>query len=345
MQTGFARKLAFTCVVVIAFFGCAEALVRLALGGRLPSLGDVQRSLAEPAETLPGAPGLDEIVCLEDEAGPIDPVELPDSGPIRLVVTGDSVAQGVGASREELGVAPRLGVRVGERLGRPVEARIAGVMGAEYCEVARWTRQALEDPEIHAVVHFVFADDLHRYARMWLRGQVLFLPNRIVDPTLRAAATHSFLVNLAWFEISKRRPPAEESKTLQPSTETQQDFQRTQRILQDQARAVGKPLLIVLVPATDHPLGCGEDSRMTHPMTRTMCLDLDLMAALLADAEVDALDLREIWDEGELRAPADEAAALEAGGYAVHPDDVGHDMLAEAIAPALIARMRQHGLR
>ncbi len=344
MQTGFVRKLAFTCVVVVAFFGCAEGALRLGFRGRLPSLGDVQRSLAEPMETLPGAPGMDEIVCFEDQGDPA-PWQPPDRGPIRLVVTGDSVAQGVGASREELGVAQRLGVRLGEGLDRPVEARSLGVMGAEYCEVARRTRRALEDPEIDAVVHFVFADDLHRYARMWLRGQVLFLPNRIVDPTLRAAATHSFLVNLAWFEISRRRPPAEESKTLQPSTETQQDFQRTLLALQEQARAMGKPLLIVLVPATDHPLGCGEDSRLTHPMTRTMCLDLDLMAALLADAGVAALDLRTIWDEGALRAPPAEAEALGSGGYAVHPDDVGHDMLAEAIAPALLEKMKRHGLR
>jgi len=72
-----------------------------------------------------------------------------------------------------------------------------------------------------------------------------------------------------------------------------------------------------------------------------MKVDLDMMAGQLEASGLPFLDLRRIWHGRPPRYPVAEAEAFaHGGGMPVHPDAVGHKLLADAILPALVQALR-----
>jgi len=251
-----------------------------------------------------------------------------------LWVTGDSVAKGFGVAEKD-GVAARLGRHLSGHLGAKVQVRNLAINGAGFCLYMSHLLTRLEEgPAPDALVLLLFADDLEHRAMMAVGDGVVAFPDRIESPAGRALAENSYLANLTWM-VSLM---ANQGKVPQRfiGSRGRKIFVGTMKLLVQQVQMARIPLVTALVAPTGLHL-CPKDP---PPASRCRWLDKDmtLMAALLTEAGVPFLDLRELWKgKNNKLILADELERMrQSPEIAVHPSSEGHELLAKKIWATLV---------
>ena len=254
--------------------------------------------------------------------------------PHNLWVTGDSVAKGFGVAQKD-GVAERLGRRLSDHLGARVQVRNLAINGAGFCLYMSHLLSRMEEgPAPDALVLLLFADDLEHRAMMAVGDSVVAFPDRIQSPTGRALVENSYLANLTWMVSLMANQDKVPQRFI--GTRGRKIFVGTMKLLVQQVQLARIPLITALVAPTGLHL-CPENP---PPASRCRWLgqDMALMAALLTEAGVPFLDLRELWkgkDEGLIL--ADELERMRnSPEIAVHPSAAGHKLLAEKIWASLV---------
>lgn len=337
------RKFWIASVLVCAGLVAALVLLEISLRlvySRLPSLAALEdsdyellRRDAAGADRLAGP--LESMLCRGDAVRRIAPGKQakPAPGSFKLVVAGDSVVAGHGLEYED-GVAELLQKRLQKRIRRPTRLTKLGLPGGGICHVVSAGRRALERGA-DALVAVLFADDLENHQVLETRGEVVAFPGNIAGPRTRFLASHSYLANMVWLaSLTRRQRP-----TAHTNSDESKLFVELVGDLVARARMKKTPLVLVLLA----PTGLPHCPTPEPPGSRCtwMRKDMDLMASLLTAHGHVFVDLRTIWDGLPPRYPVREGSAfLRGGGMAIHPDGKGHQMVADAILPALIRALK-----
>ncbi|MEL6343893.1 MAG: SGNH/GDSL hydrolase family protein [Myxococcota bacterium] len=240
----------------------------------------------------------------------------------QLWVIGDSVSWGMGVKPAET-YAQMLGERFAEETGQGVRLRNLSMPGAGFCMILRRLNTELSRATPDAVVMGLFADDLEAYALLAYDGHLIALPDTIQRPPLRWLAGRSYLVNIAWFAVATRQ----DGPLRFIDGNGRGAFTRHMGRVLDRLEDKGVSVVIALIP----PVGaadCPPDPPLKS-RCRWMLDDLDLLAEMVDELGVEAVDLRELWAEGDSRAMG--LAVEQTLELVIHPNADGHRALSEAI--------------
>ena len=282
---------------------------------------------------------------MEDLAGPLESLHCngsvllgrsegspakPTAKDFRLAVVGDSVVAGVGAEPGH-GVADLLSSKLQQRTGRSTELVQLGLPGGDICDVVGMARSELVH-RVDAMVLVLFADDLQNYKMMNFNSKLIAFPEKISGWFPRVLATNSYLANFVWLATLPY---------TQSSWRTSGDFSRLfvelVESLVARAKAQNTPLVVALLAPAGLPY-CPRHSP-SESFCGWMKRDMDLMARLLDALGMPYVDLRTIWDDRPPLYDKEEEGAFHGpavGGMAIHPSTKGHEVLADAIMPALL---------
>lgn len=254
--------------------------------------------------------------------------------PVKLWFTGDSVTRGMGV--HPLEAFPEVVAdQLAETLGREVVLTNLAYSGAGYCGVLNAVHQHLSAAAPDLVVVVLFSDDLENRAMLRVGGEVVGFPSTVRQPVARRLVRSSYLANLVWFSRIRR---AGDPPRRFVGHGGRRDFAEAQQKLEAEVTAAGGVVLRVILPAPGVPFcppGDDELDRCTW-----MVSDLDLMADMVEDLDMEAVDLREVWS-GFSSAPAipEELRNHDPGNLPVHPDKSGHIAIADALTPAVAAKL------
>jgi len=334
--------------VVFTIFGLlvAEGILRLVYP-QLPSLAALEESDLVMHEFRPSDSWPEtsqeawRFFCGEDSFlawnGPGEVRYGADEGEaLRVWFAGDSVTAGVGVHSSESFPA-LLGGRLAEATGRPILMRNLGIPGAGFCPVLM---QLYEHIRVYGypdlVVIGFFADDLEDRRMVNAGGRLVAFPARVPNAVLRTLVSHSYLVNLAWYAGISRgddhgSPFLGEENALRFSQAV--PMMVNQLALNDTAVVVA-----VLAPTGLHfcQPAQNEDSRCS-----ALGPAMDRIAALLGQAEIPFVDLRELWIGKKLMVVPHERN-VRRGETGVHPDSAGHHEISEAMWPAIEQALPQN---
>lgn len=251
-----------------------------------------------------------------------------------LWVIGDSFTDGVGAPQQQ-GFAWVLARLVAQAHGHPVQLVELGESGAGFCRAVQTAEAALREPAPpDLVVVQLFADDFETHTLMSIGGGVIRSPTTEPDPRVRRLVSRSYLANLLWFGQSLARGirPARHVDTA-----TQAWFRDHMARLRSSFAEAGIGLVVTLLAPTGLHLCPAE------PRPETRCAhfseDMVLIGNLLDEAGVPFVDLREHWLGKPEMVQGAELEAVHKGELeaAVHPDAAGHESIARALLPAVLA--------
>lgn len=336
MATSSLPRWPLAMVGTLVGLGLGEVLLR-ARSSTLPSLA----ALGEA--DLRWVPGDQSADCQEDRVQRIQAPARWDSGPgwgpsgtDPLVVwfAGDSLTHGSG-------LAPHAGWWEAVAQGlvttttRPVRAVNLSVPGASYCGARMQVEeQAATDPAPDLLLWGVFADDLVQHELLSVGGVPALLPS--AAPTaLRTLVSRSYLANLAWFTLDRRRVTAR-GRRIDPAGAAR--FRAAVQAVAGWAASQEVELLALLLP----PAGiasCPEIAAPDHSCA-WMVEDLERMHRELVGSGVGVLDLRDRFLAGDLRPIPREIEDVQEGrrDLELHPDETANREIARLTLQELAAR-------
>lgn len=331
------KKALLALVVLLAIFAAWEVILRVVYHPHLPSLAGVDRQQrADARHSSKGARDV-EVGC------PFGAFKLApatswraQARPFRLVVAGDSVVEGSGASSPDSGLVAVLGRMLRTIIGREVQVTNLGAQGSDYCNTTHRMRTQLMRQSADAAVLILFADDLIRFGGIAVGGETGMFPRQIKNPVVRVAASRSYVINQIWFAVRQASPAPVSPKLPPVRPQELSAFKTTLGTLVSRTRQNRGHLLVVLLAAPDRPLVAKH--RSAPPVSVAMDQHLDVMVGLLREAKIPFLDLSRIWDKQPNRISSKENNFPDQSG--IHPDDTGHALIAAAIFNALLPTLR-----
>lgn len=243
-----------------------------------------------------------------------------------LWAVGDSMTWGMGVAAADSYVH-QLARRLASERQAQVTVRNLAMPGAGFCQIVRQLNTGLQDGMPDVVLMGLFADDLEHRAWVAVDGETIGIPSQITHPTLRWWARRSHVVNLVWFAIAPRTAGARRfvDEASQAAIVTHL------RTLKERFEQNGTHFVVALlapVGFADCPPDAPADDRCGW-----MTDDLVLLRQLLDTADIDAIDLRTLWQPGEEAVlPQERNMPLP-----IHPNADGHTRIADAIWPHLSA--------
>jgi len=316
-----------------ASLGIATAIAEAGLRGSYPTLPSLaalhdRPDLMQPFLVEAGQRRRDDRVCDQVVREPRGrDVSYGSAEPVRtLWFVGDSMTSGMGVEPGQEWPA-QLAQRLQDRTQGQVVVRNLALPGVGYCEVLRRAHSELQFGRPDLVFIALFADDLESRALLARDGRLVGLPHTIESDALRWAARRSYAVNLGWFAMAGR-PEGPVRFIDGPGRAA---FQRNVAALTDKVRALGAEPVVVLM----EPVGAAScaDALAADPTHRCgwMADDLSLMATLLDEVGVEAIDTRGLWSSQSIQpSPSERDAAM-----AIHPDGAGHAAFAEHLLDRL----------
>ncbi len=265
---------------------------------------------------------------------PLTATEVQAGGGIArrsLWLVGDSVTYGLGvAAADTFGAG--LARRLAEHFGEAVVARNLGVPGGGFCASVRRlaTEQAAHRPDLVLIVFF--ADDLEEHSLLTVQGHLIAPPDVARSAPVRWLITRSYLANLAWYRAvgASLFGPRTDGRFVSPDAVA--DFEAAARVMRDRVQEAGGIAIFTLLPTPS-------EANCTTPDPASRCRwlanDVERMGTGLRAAGIPFLDLRGVWPLGAAHVVADEQTVVAEGGVAMHPNEVGHGLLANAIWTAL----------
>jgi hypothetical protein len=257
--------------------------------------------------------------------------------PIALWAVGDSVNMGFGVEPEQ-SYAWLLGQRLAEHSGRPVRLRNISVNGGSFCQVLRELNGHLALERPHLVLASAFVDDLEDRALFLVEGRAVAFPAQARSAPLRWLVGRSYTANYLWIGWLSRVGGARRRFL---SAEDQRWFGDAYQALDRRLEEDAIPWVLALLSPTGMPL-CAQ--RPELEACRAMVDDGRLIAGILAERGLAVQDLRGFWDERPGRVlPVEEDELARRGALPIHPDPRGHQELAEALWPPLLAAWERGG--
>jgi len=243
-----------------------------------------------------------------------------------LLIAGDSIAWGYGVEPEEAWGAI-LGQTLQESLQQALTVAVVGIPGGGYCEILRGIHKELDATPPEVVVLQVFADDLEQRAMMLVGGSPVAYPEQARSPITRILATHSYLLNWTWSHWISRNQNTP-SRFISP--EGQADFQQAMANLRERCQALGTELVVFQI----QPAGIASCDNRPAPSCQWYSEDHTLMATLLQEAGIPAIDLSAIWDHPDRWLLEKERMRMqrESQYVGIHPNPSGQARLAESLA-------------
>ncbi len=336
------RRLALLAAGLVAGLAGLELACR-ARWDALPSVAALLEASPREVRYFQEGPGNEPPRCHDPPGFATRPVAwdltLPGAEPpLEFWAAGDSVVLGWGVAREDA-FAWRLARRVAEATGRAVHLVNMGLNGMGYCASLRELHGHLDRRAPDIVLFELFADDLASRAMVLVKGQVVRFPAQEPNPALRWLVSRSYLANWVWVTVRARRA---DGPTRFVDGEGQRHFVEAIRELADRLEATGSRLVLALVPPAGLPWCDPEHPRHGELPERALgeCAwlrsDMDLMAALLQDAGIPFVDLRDLWRREPSGTLPEEVEELRLRArLPIHPDARGHASLAEALWPAV----------
>lgn len=239
-----------------------------------------------------------------------------------LWLVGDSVTFGLGVEAKDT-----FGATLARRLaetGAAVAYRNLGVPGAGYCTALRRLDTELSAAKPGDVVIVLYADDLEERSMLVVQGRLVAPPDLAENAVVRWLASRSYLANLAWYRAMSAR--GEEGRFL--SEATLAEFRAAVVAIRDRVSSVGGDVRFVLLPAPSEQ-SCPPDK--PDARCRWLADDLSRMADVLRAEDIDPIDLRGTWPPGVAHIVTHEHQSMRDGGVAMHPNEAGHALVAEAI--------------
>ena len=253
--------------------------------------------------------------------------------PLKLWVAGDSVTMGYGVPRgTEFGSL--LAGRLAKLTGGQVVLRNLGINGAGFCAVLRRLNENVRsDGAPDVVVLTLFADDLEDRAMVAVKSRLVAFPDRVDSTPIRLLVSNSYVANLIWYGISAQQ---EKQRTTRRYIDDkgQALFKDSVTYMRDRLKEQGTVLVTVLLsPAGLH--FCADE-----PVPGSRCAwlgpDMDLIARLLKESEIPFVDLRHVWEDKPTMIIHEELGRMRRGlELGVHPDEKGHQVLADEMWPAV----------
>ncbi|MCB9778932.1 MAG: SGNH/GDSL hydrolase family protein [Alphaproteobacteria bacterium] len=322
------RHLALIVGGLFIGLGLAEASLRVGYHD-LPSLD----ALADDSlQWRPAEPGVGE--CGDrrlQRAALIRTNRIPNPD-VTLWVAGDSVTHGSGVQTRNTWWA-----RLADALDGVGTVGIydLSVPGAGTCSIRLQVLEGLEQaPRPDLVLVGVFADDLLAHAVLSVRGRQVLLPSA-APRWLQGPVTHSYLVNLVWFTLDRRRVSA---LARGMSSNGEALFRRTVTDVEEWGRTQQVPIAWVLIA----PAGLERCPAVSPPAHGCSWLreDQALMASILAEAGADVIDLRPPAAGPFEPLPYDlELVEQGRSDVALHMSAAGNAELAAALAPQVRERV------
>lgn len=316
------KRLAFTAIIQLLCLLLLELGLR-AVYPRLPSLMGASSVGAEKAAAFSGTPPGSCDFAFDQ------PVQPRGAG---LVVLGDSITAGVGVTPPTLAYANLL---VGALPGLTLQP-IARA-GADLCMELRWLRTRLGlAPWPRAVVWEVFADDLMPWMVYGVSDRPFAVPQAEPSAVWRWLAERSYLGNLLWFQVRLHGAGGEHRMVADAD---QRQILSVLAQLQAQLSSARIPIVPVLMEPAGWPT-CPEASDPADACS-WMGTDLELLAGLLSEARLPAVDMRGVWAEHPSVVIPAEIGARPPRDVPIHPDATGHALIADAILPVLQQRLAE----
>lgn len=326
-------------LAVAAGLGLAELGLRL----RYPA----PPSLAALEQIEPGAAERDATTagCRDWRAVPSAPVPTPQHGQKVLYIGGDSVAAGWGVAPDAS--FPARIEQAFVRGGQFVDVVNDAHPGASLCdEIARF-RGVLQGSRVPSwAVIGVFADDLVRHGAMYVDGRLVAFPSAERPEALAVALRSSWLLNLGWFAWISRHPGRLDGAL--PGS-LRDAVVRSLAETDGAAATASVKRVWVLLPGVNQAL-CPADAdppgvpastpaggpRQTEAAScRALGAGLRALREVFAEARVPLLDLDGVYGDGAAYLLERERFASPPTAVAVHPNEAGHQLLADRILPAL----------
>lgn len=262
---------------------------------------------------------------------------------LKLWVAGDSVTMGYGVPPERA-FGALLGQRLAEASGLPVVVRNLGINGAGFCAILRRLNEnARANGAPDVVVLTLFADDLEDRALVGVSTRLVALPDRVEGPVARALVSESYLANLLWYGLLAQRMEASEARRfIDPGGQAL--FKDSIRYAHQRLEADGAAVVTALLaPAGLHLC---EESPPEGSRCAWLGPDMDLMAEMLRAEGVSFVDLRHLWEGKPTMVLPRELERMQQGlELGIHPDEAGHQVLADALWPAVEGALLSRDLR
>ena len=266
-------------------------------------------------------------------------IPAPSSDSLTLWVLGDSMSIGAGLPTEA-NYPAQLKAALRKTLNVPVLLSNLASPGANFCTILNLTHSSLDHikhkPDV-IVVQF-FADDLHGRAKIAIGDKLVLFPEWVQNPLGRYLVSRSYLANLAWYALA----PARHTRPLRyVDSRARQVFVESVKDLHERGQAMQTEVIYTLLAPTGLHL-CPDP-----PPENSRCMwlgsDMDLIAELLDQAEVPWVDLRTLWEGEPNRILQKERTWIEQGRITmgIHPDELGHKLLSDALEPALYQLMNK----
>ncbi len=253
------------------------------------------------------------------------------STPRDFWVSGDSLAYGLGVSPTET-----FGTRLADRLsidrGWQVRYRNLAVPGAGYCTAVQRIAGALDAHSPDIVLLTLSADDLEERLMLNVEGNLVALPDLVQDPAIRWAVQRSWFANLIWFRWTSIREALRGRQGRFVGRSTQREFQQAMSGLSQRITRKGGQLIVALIAPPGLPMCSEQTARQRCDWLRE---DMATMVALLEEAGVTYVDLREMWTGRPGDIVKRERPILETGHLAMHPSVQGHAKVADQLWPHL----------
>ncbi len=297
---------------------------------RLASPGAPPPGAPMPGAPMPGAP----MPGAGEEAPEL---EFGSGARHRSVwLLGDSVTYGLGVEATETFGASLSG-RLADHFGAALTSLNLGIPGAGYCATARRLAAELATQEPDIVIVSFFADDLEEHSMLTVQGRLVAPPDLESNAAIRWFVERSYLANLAWYRAIATpliQHPAD-GRFISPVA--LEEFRTAASAMQASVTHAGGSPIFLLIPTPGEAL-------CTTPVPDARCHqlegDLELMAQQLQAANIPFLDLRGAWPTGTAHILANDLRAIAEGGIAMHPNAMGHRLLADAIWVMLTVDVR-----
>ncbi len=310
--------------------------VGLRLTGPLPSLRAVPRPFEAAAYPSVKALGPDPPGCVEQDTN--QPAQVAwrwtvgegPASPLKMLVVGDSVALGRGVEPMHSWAAV-LAERLAGAQDRPVEVFNAAVNASGYCGAIRMVHHHHAHQEFDRVVVGLFADDLEQRAVVLNEGEVYANPE-VIPGAVGWMSTHSYAFNAIWLQVLRRAlAENEDGLPAQFIGAGRTVPQETMVNIRDSILGISKYRPIFLLNPPAGMARCADAQASSD--CRWLSADMNAMASVLEETGVFWVDNRGLFDDETTRTtlPVEQGWYNQVGRLPVHPNGVGHRMIAETV--------------
>lgn len=259
------------------------------------------------------------------------------SGPAdrRLWIAGDSLAYGLGVLENKT-LGAELSRAMTRTTGGAVDLRNLAVPGAGYCTVAQRVAGAVlrNTPDVVLVV--LSADDLEERLMLSVNGQLVAPPDLANGRMTRWLVNRSWFANLLWFRVTAWKEAMDSRGKRFVGSDTKSGFRDAMSGLKRRIEARGGVMVAAIVEPPGMPLCSGSLMQERCGWLRD---DMETMSALLDQADVTHVMASGLWTGSLEHIVERERGVARQGMLAMHPSELGHERIAEAIWPMVEGAM------